>query len=114
MRVKRGEVKRQKKKEVLKQAKGYRMSYHKLYRRAKEALLHSGQYSYAHRRRRKSQIRTEWIRIISAALVNSDLSYSKFMSALAKKNIGLDRKVLAEMIVNNPEQFAKIVETVKA
>lgn len=114
MRVKRGEVKRQKKKEVLKQAKGYRMSYHKLYRRAKEALLHSGQYSYAHRRRRKSQIRTEWIRIISASLVNTDLSYSKFMNALTNKNINLDRKVLAEMAINNPEQFAKIVESVKA
>ncbi len=114
MRIKRGEAKRARKKSVLKQAKGFRMSYHKLYRRAKEALLHSGQYSYAHRRRRKSQIRTEWIRIISASLVNTDLSYSKFMNALTTKNINLDRKVLAEMAVNSPEQFAKIVEAAKA
>lgn len=114
MRIKRGEAKRAKKKAVLKQAKGYRMSYHKLYRRAKEALLHSGQYSYAHRRRRRSQIRTEWIRIISASLVNTDLSYSKFMHGLNEKKISLDRKVLAEMAVNSPEQFAKVVEAVKA
>lgn len=114
MRVKRGEVKRAKKKAVLKQAKGYRMSYHKLYRRAKEALLHAGQYSYAHRRRRKSQIRTEWIRVISASLTNTDMSYSKFMSALKTKNIDLDRKVLAEMALNNPQQFLKVVESVKA
>ncbi|CAG1022933.1 50S ribosomal protein L20 [Patescibacteria group bacterium] len=114
MRIKRGVTKRQKKKQVLEQAKGYRMTYHKLYRRAKEATLHAGQYSYAHRRRRRSQVKNEWVRIISAALVNTELSYSKFMNALSTKNITLDRKILSELAVFKPEQFAKVVEIVKA
>lgn len=113
MRIKRGETKRQKKKAVLKQAKGYRMSYHKLYRRAKEALLHAGQYEYAHRKRRKSQIKTEWIRIISAALSGSDLSYNSFMNALKTNNVLLDRKIIAELVINNPKQFELLLAAVK-
>lgn len=114
MRIKRGETKRAKKQKVLKLTKGYRMSYSKLYRRAKEALLHAGQYSYAHRKHRRAQMRNEWIKIIAAGLAGTEMSYSKFINALKIKKIELDRKVLAEMAVNSPESFKSLVETVKA
>jgi large subunit ribosomal protein L20 len=110
MRIKRGETKRARHKKLLKQTKGFRMSYSKLYRRAKEAVLHAGQYSYAHRRRRSSQMRVEWIRTISAALVNTDYTYSKFISALKKSNIEIDRKNLAELAVYNPAHFTEVVK----
>ena len=112
MRIKRGVTKRNKKKKVISLASGYRMSYHKLYRRAKEAVLHAGQYSYAHRRQRASQMREEWIKTISAGLVGSTFSYSKFMNALKNKSITIDRKNLAELVVHNPAQFKNLVETV--
>src|SRR5260221_3003198 len=112
MRIKRGETKRAHKKKVLEQASGYRMSYHRLYRRAKEAVLHAGQYSYAHRRRRRSQMRETWTKTISAALPTTELSYSRFIDALKKKNIIIDRKNIAEMIVNMPEHFKQLVEVV--
>lgn len=110
MRIKRGQSKKQKHKKVLKQAKGYRMTYSRLYRRAKEALLHAGQYSFAHRRARRSQKREEWIKIISAALHSSGVSYNKFFAGLKSKNIVLDRKVLAEIAQQAPADFAKIVK----
>ena len=112
MRIKRGVTKRQSKKKVLKLTKGYRMSYSKLYRRAKEAVLHAGQYSYAHRRRRMSQMKTEWIKVISAALSNTEMSYSKFLGAMKKKNILIDKKNIAELVVYQPETFKKFVEIV--
>lgn len=113
MRIKRGTTKQRRHEKILKLAKGYRMSYGKLYRRAKEAVLHAGQYSYAHRRHRRADLREEWIKTISAGLSNSNLSYSKFIGNLKKNNINLDRKVLAELVVNNPERFNKLVEEVK-
>ena len=114
MRVKRGENKRAKHKKVLQLAKGYRMTYHKLYRRAKEAVRHAGQYSYAHRKHRASQMRTEWIKIINSKLFNTEYSYSKFMNLLKTNNIVLDRKNLAEMIINTPEKFELILKEVSA
>lgn len=113
MRIKRGETKRAKHKKVLKLTSGYRMSYHKLYRKAKEAVLHAGQYSYAHRRRRKSQIKTEWIKAISSALMPFNMSYSAFMGNLKKNNVSIDRKNIAEMAVTNPDHFKSLVESVK-
>jgi large subunit ribosomal protein L20 len=112
MRIKRGVTKRASKKKVLDLAKGYRMSYSKLYKRAKEAVLHAGQYSYAHRKHRPAQMRKEWIRAISAGLVNTNLSYSRFIDGLKKKNIMIDRKNLAELVTYNPEHFKQIVEVV--
>lgn len=111
MRIKRGLAKQRKHAKVLKAAKGYRMSYSKLYRRAKEALAHAGQYSYAHRRRRHSQMRDQWIKIISAGLSadNSGISYSKFIAGLHKNNIELDRKVIAEIAQSNPTDFSELV-----
>lgn len=112
MRVKRGTTKHRRHKKVLKLAKGYRMSYHKLYRRAKEAVLHAGQYSYAHRKHRRAQIKSEWIKVIAAALSAKQVSYSKFISGLKAKNITLDRKSLSELAVHHPKHFEELVEIV--
>ena len=113
MRIKRGETKRQKHKKVLSQAKGFRMTYSKSYRRAKEAVRHAGQYSYAHRRRRSSQMREEWIRSIAAGLSSTGVSYGEFMNQLKKNNISIDRKNLAEMAVYNEDHFKQLVGSVK-
>lgn len=113
MRVKRGTIKKQKHNKVLKQAKGYRLTKSKLYRRAKEQLLHSGSYSYAHRKKRGADKRRLWIIRINAALNESDLNYSRFIKNLKDKKIILDRKVLADIALNEPEVFNKIVQEVK-
>lgn len=110
MRVKRGTTKRQKHTKVLKSTKGYRGSYHRLYRRAREAMLHAGAYSFAHRRRRRSEMRKQWIRIISAGLHGTGVSYSKFVNGLQTHQIDLDRKVLAELAQTNPGHFSQLVE----
>ena len=113
MRVKRGKVKAKKHKSVLKEAKGYQLSYSKLYRRAKEALLHAGQYNLAHRRKRQSQFRRFWIKRINAGLSEHDIKYSAFINAMKKKNVEIDRKVLAGLALDYPQTFSKIVEFVK-
>jgi large subunit ribosomal protein L20 len=114
MRIKRGTTKKQKHNKVLKAAKGYYGSYRRLYRRAKEALLHAGAYSMAHRRRRRSEMRKEWIRVISAALSGTDVSYNRFMHGLGQNKIQLDRKVLAEIAQYNPEHFTELVKVATA
>ncbi len=113
MRVKRGKVKNRKHKKVLNQTKGYRLSYSKLYRRAKEALLHAGQYSFAHRKKRSSQFRKLWIKRINAALSSYDVKYSAFIKGLKNKNVELDRKILAGLALDYPKTFKEIVEFVK-
>jgi len=112
MRIKRGTTKHRRHKALMQRTKGYRMSFNHLYKKAKEAAVHAGQYSYAHRRHRRGEMRVQWIKIISAGLVNSDtkLSYSKMIGAMAKKNIGLDRKVLAELVQVNPAHFNQFVK----
>lgn len=112
MRIKRGVTKNRRHKKALKQAKGYRMTYSKLYRRANEALLHAGQYNFAHRRRRKSDKRREWIKVIAAGLYGTGVSYNAFIGGLRTNNIGLDRKVLAHIAQTNPVHFAEIVKQV--
>lgn len=112
MRVKRGKVKSQKHKKVLKAARGYRLSYSKLYRRAKEALLHAGQYSYTHRKKRPNDFRRLWIQRISGALDKYDLSYSKFIKLLKDAKIELNRKVLSEIAIADPEAFEAVVKQV--
>ena len=94
MRIKRGLTKKNKHNKVLKLAKGYRLTKSKLYRRAKEQLLHSGEYSYAHRKKRQSNFRTIWISRINAALTDYGLSYSRFIKGLKENKIELNRKVL--------------------
>lgn len=113
MRVKRGKTKKKKHKKTLKEAKGYRLTYSKLYRRAKEALLHAGQYSYDHRKKRRNDFRRLWIQRINAALDQHDVKYSRFIHLLKENEIKLNRKMLSELALNQPEVFAEVVETVK-
>jgi large subunit ribosomal protein L20 len=110
MRIKRGKVKNQKHKKVLKAAKGYQLTYSKRYRRAKEALLHAGSYSFAHRKRRQSQFRRLWIQRINAGLTPHNIKYSRFIGSLKSKNVDLDRRVLASLALDFPTTFEKVVE----
>lgn len=112
MRIKRGQEKHRKHKAALELTKGYRMSYNHQYRRALQAILHAGQYSQLHRRHRRAQMRVEWTKIISAALVGTNVSYSAFIHGLDQHKIQLDRKVLAEMAQAKPEHFKSLVEQV--
>jgi large subunit ribosomal protein L20 len=113
MRIKRGVVKKRKHSKILKSTKGYRQSYSKLYRRALQAHMHAGVYSFVHRHHRRGQFRKQWIQIIAAGLTGTGMSYNKFVHGLSEKGIELDRKVLAEIIQTNPEHFATLVEQVK-
>ncbi len=113
MRIKRSVNALKKRRAILKQAKGYRGAKSKLYRVAREAVMKSGQYAYIGRRLKKRNFRSLWIQRINAACRINDISYSKFMFGLKKANITLNRKVLADMAVNDAEGFAKLVETAK-
>ena len=113
MRIKRSVNALKKRRAILKQAKGYRGSKSKLYRVAREAVMKSGQYAYIGRRLKKRNFRSLWIQRINAACRLNDISYSKFMYGLKANNITLNRKVLADMAVNDAEGFAKLVETAK-
>ncbi|KXK26525.1 MAG: 50S ribosomal protein L20 [candidate division WS6 bacterium OLB20] len=113
MRVKRGITKKRKHKKVLEQTKGFRLSYSKLYRRAREALLHAKQYSYGHRRKRQGQFRRLWIERINAGLTESEMKYSTFIHNLKTKNIELNRKILADLALNHTSVFAEVVKSAK-
>ena len=108
------EVKTEADKKVLDQAKGYRGRRKNVYRIAKEAVMRAGQYAYRDRRNRKRVFRALWITRINAAVREHGLTYSVFMNGLLKANIGLDRKVLAELAVNDKPAFSAIVEQVKS
>ncbi len=112
-RVKRGITVRRKHKKLLKLAKGYRGSRHRLIKVAKEAVLHAGAYAYVGRKDRKRDMRRLWITRISGALADFDLSYSQFMAKLKEKNILLDRKILTEIIAKDLQTFTQIVEKVR-
>jgi large subunit ribosomal protein L20 len=99
---------------IVKMAKGYRGSRSKLYVNAKDSVEKGLQYAYRDRRAKKRSFRQLWITRINAAVRLHGLSYSKFMHALEEKNINLDRKILADIAVRDPEGFAQIVEKVKA
>ena len=111
-RVKRGIISLKKRSSLLKKAKGYRFGRGTKERQAKEAVLHAGVYAFAHRRRKKNDFRRLWQIKINAATRKGEISYSKFMGALKKKNIELNRKVLADIAENNPETFDRIVKEV--
>ena len=113
MRIKRSVNALKKRRAILKQAKGYRGAKSKLYRVAREAVMKSGQYAYIGRKLKKRNFRSLWIQRINAACRVNDISYSKFMFGLKKANITLNRKVLADMAVNDAQGFAKLVETAK-
>lgn len=113
MRVKRGVVSKRKHNKVLDLAKGYRGSRSTLIKTAKTAVLQAGQYAFAGRKNRKRDFRSLWITRISEAAKQQDISYSKLMNKLAKSNVELDRKILADLVVNDPETFTTLVEMAK-
>ena len=113
-RVKRGVTARRRHKKVLKQAKGYYNARRKVFRVAKQAVTKALQYAYIGRKLKKRQFRSLWIARINAASRMHGLSYSRFIAGLNKSAIGLDRKVLAELAVNDKPAFAAIVARVKA
>jgi large subunit ribosomal protein L20 len=110
MRVKRGFKARQRRKKVLKLAKGFRGGRSKLFRTAADAVDKALMYAFRDRRARKRDFRRLWITRINAAARMNDLSYSKFIHGLKQADIGLDRKVLAELAIADPAGFAKIAE----
>ena len=113
-RVKRGVTARARHKKVLDAAKGYRGRRSRVYRVAKQAVMRAGQYAYRDRRNKKRVFRALWITRINAATREHGLTYSKFIAGLKKAEIGLDRKVLADMAVMDKAAFASIVNQVKA
>ncbi|HZE86705.1 MAG TPA: 50S ribosomal protein L20 [Methylomirabilota bacterium] len=112
-RVKRGTVSRRKHNKLFAQTKGYRGTKNRLVRKAKESSLHAGQYAFHGRKLRKQNFRSLWIVRIGEAVKLEDMSYSVFMDKLKKANITLDRKILSNLIVEDPEAFKQIVATVK-
>ncbi|KKQ34365.1 MAG: 50S ribosomal protein L20 [Candidatus Nomurabacteria bacterium GW2011_GWB1_37_5] len=112
-RVKRGKISLKRRRNVLKMVKGYRFGRSKKERQAKEAIVHAGKYSFAHRKDKKGDRRANWQIRISSALSASGISYSKFINMLKNKKISLDRKILAGLAQNNPKVFEKIVNTAK-
>lgn len=112
-RVKRGKISLKRRRNVLKQVKGYRFGRKSKERQAREALLHAGTYAFQHRRKKKREFRKLFQIKINAASRMHGISYSKFIGKLKKASIGLDRKILAELAEKNPEIFSKIIEKVK-
>lgn len=113
-RVKRGMTRHARHKKVLKLTKGYRASNSKLYRVANEQLLHSMYYSFAHRRKKKSDFRKLWIARINAGAHLNGLSYSRLIHGLKVANITLNRKMLADLAVRDPQAFAAVAAAAKA
>jgi large subunit ribosomal protein L20 len=101
-------------KKVLEQAKGYRGRRKNVYRIAKEAVMKAGQYAYRDRRAKKRDFRVLWIARINAAVREAGLTYSRFMAGLKKASIEIDRKVLADLAVQDKPAFSRIVEQAKA
>jgi large subunit ribosomal protein L20 len=114
VRVKRGFVARRKKSKQLKKAKGFRGALRTTVRRRKQALLKAGTHATRHRRQKKVEMRQLWIVRINAAVRQAGLTYSKFIAALKKAKIGLDRRALADLAMNHPAEFAKVLEAVQA
>ena len=114
MRVKRGVTSHAKHKKIFRANKGYRMTKRHLIRVAKQAYLHAGEYAFAGRKNKKRDFRRLWITRISEAVRQRGLSYSAFMNKLKTAHIELDRKILANLIVENPDVFADIVDNVKS
>lgn len=112
-RVKNGAVTKARHKKVLNQAKGYFGSKHRLYKTAKEQLMHSGQYAYRDRKQRKREFRKLWITRINAACRQNDISYSRFIEGLTKAGVEVNRKMLSEIAINDPKTFAKFVKIAK-
>ena len=112
-RVKNGAVTKARHKKVLKQAKGYFGSKHRLYKTAKEQLMHSGQYAFRDRKQKKRDFRKLWITRINAACRQNDISYSRFIEGLTKAGGEVNRKMLSEIAINDPKAFTDLVKVAK-
>ena len=112
-RVKNGAVTKARHKKVLKAAKGYFGSKHRLYKTAKEQLMHSGQYAFRDRKQKKRDFRKLWITRINAACRMNEISYSRFIEGLNKAGVEVNRKMLSEIAINDPKTFAELVKVAK-
>ena len=112
-RVKGGTIARARRKKVLKEAKGYFGSKHRLYKTAHEQLMHSGEYAYRDRRVNKRNFRKLWISRINAACREFEISYSKFINGLNKAGVTVNRKMLSELAIDNKEAFKDLVTIAK-
>jgi len=106
-------VTRQRRKKILKQAKGYFGSKHKLFKTAKEQLMHSLTYSYAGRKQKKRDFRRLWITRLNSACREKGLTYSRFMQMIRLAQIKLDRKQLSEMVIHQPQHFETLINKVQ-
>jgi large subunit ribosomal protein L20 len=113
-RVKRGVAARARHKKVMKQAKGYYGARSRVFRVAKQAVIKAGQYAYRDRRQRKRQFRALWIVRINAAARECGMSYSRMINGLLKAGIDIDRKILAELAVNDKNAFANLADKAKS
>lgn len=113
VRVKGGITTRRRHKKVLKMAKGYWMTRHKQFKKAKEATLHAGEYAFSGRKRKKRDFRRLWIIRLNAAVRSLGMKYSQFIKALKDKKIEVDRKILSKIALEYPKVFEKIVEKIK-
>ena len=112
-RVKGGTVARARRKKVLKQAKGYFGSKHRLYKTAHEQVMHSGQYAFRDRRQNKRNFRKLWITRINAGCRENEISYSRFIDGLNKAGVEVNRKMLSELAIYDKEAFANLVKVAK-
>lgn len=112
-RVKGGNVAKNRRRKVLKQAKGYFGSKHRLFKTAQEQVMHSGKYAYRDRKQNKRNFRKLWISRINAGCRDNGISYSKFIDGLNKAGIEINRKMLSEIAINDPALFTDIVNTSK-
>ncbi|KKM10208.1 50S ribosomal protein L20 [Clostridiales bacterium PH28_bin88] len=112
-RVKGGTVTRRRHKKILKLAKGYRGAKSKLFRPANEQVLKSLAYAYAHRRKRKGDFRKLWIARINAAARMNGMSYSRFINGLKQAGVNINRKMLAELAINDMQAFGKLVDVAR-
>ena len=112
-RVKSGVQTKRRHKKILKEASGYFGSKHRLYKSAKEQLMHSSVYAYRDRRQKKREFRKLWITRINAACRMNDISYSKFIDGLNKAGIEVNRKMLSEIAINDMDAFKELVEVAK-
>ena len=112
-RVKGGNVSKNRRRKVLKEAKGYFGSKHRLYKTAQEQLMHSGVYSFNDRKKNKGNFRKLWITRINAACRMNNISYSKFIDGLNKAGVEINRKMLSELAIQDMNEFNKLVEVAK-
>jgi large subunit ribosomal protein L20 len=111
-RVKRGVIKMKRRRNVLSQTKGYRFGRSTKEAAAKEAIVHAGKYAFAHRKDKKADKRKLWQVKIGAVVREQGMSYSKFIGVLTKKNIKVDRKIMADLAQNNPETFSRLLKSI--